>query len=99
VPAHRASEISAATEEQSTGAAEVVRAMERLRGIVEQSVEMTGELQDSAESLYRQSDVLTGVVGKFKLQSTGEAHKHHADTVSSDDPSLVRLNGAQYAVN
>lgn len=88
-------EISAATEEQSTGAEEVVRAMEQLRGIVEQSVQMTGELQDSAESLYQQSDVLTGVVGKFKLQGANEL----AGTTIGNDPSLLRLNGTQYAVN
>ncbi len=65
-------EIGAATEEQSTGAAEVVRAMEQLRGLVQQSVEMADELQGSAENLYRQSDVLTSVVGQF---NTGDARQ------------------------
>jgi len=88
-------EISAATEEQSTGAAEVVRAMEQLRGIVEQSVQMTGELQDSAESLYQQSDVLTGVVGKFTLRDKNTP----ADSMIHSDASLVRVHGAQYAIN
>jgi len=60
-------EISAATEEQSTGAAEVVRSMEQLRGIVEQSVRMSGDLQGSAESLYRQSEVLQSAVKRFKV--------------------------------
>ena len=60
-------EISAATEEQSTGASEVVRSMEQLRGIVEQSVKMSNDLQESAEGLYQQSDVLQTAVKRFQL--------------------------------
>jgi len=85
-------EISAATEEQSTGTAEVVRAMEQLRGIVQQSVEMTGELQSSAEALYQQSEVLNGVVGRFQTEAG-------AESTLLADPAVVRLNGAQHAVN
>ena len=46
---------------------EVVRGMEELKEITRQSVEMAAELQGSAEGLYKQSDILNGVVGTFKL--------------------------------
>src|SRR5882672_6883667 len=90
-----AQEISAATDEQSTGAAEVVRAMEQLRGIVEQSVQMAGELQSSAEGLYSQSDMLNGVVGRFKTGT--EAGLEMPGMIG--DPSIMRMNGAQHPVN
>lgn len=65
-------EISAATEEQSTGTTEVVRAIEQLREMVQQSVEMTNDLQKSAESLFQQSDVLKGIVGQFHFDEDFE---------------------------
>lgn len=82
-------EISAATEEQSTGASEVVRSMEQLRGIVDQSVHMAGDLQSAAEGLYTQSDMLNGVVGKFKLGENSAAGM-------TIDPSVIQMNGHQY---
>jgi len=90
-------EISAATEEQSTGTAEVVRAMEQLRGIVEQSVQMTGELQTSAEGLHQQSEVLNEVVGRFKTDAANEGSPDMMALIN--DKSIMRLNGAQHAVN
>lgn len=66
-------EISAATEEQSTGTAEVVRAIEQLREMVQQSVEMTNDLQNSAESLFQQSDILKGIVGQFHFEDHTES--------------------------
>ena len=89
-------EISSATEEQSTGAAEVVRAMEQLRGTVAQSVQMSSALQGSAENLYRQSDVLTGVVSKFKLNATADAPQAFDSLV---DATVLRMNGVQHQVN
>jgi hypothetical protein len=41
--------------------------MEQLRGVVEQSVQMSSDLQSSAEGLDQQSDVLQSVAGKFRL--------------------------------
>lgn len=76
---HLTQEISAATDEQSTGIAEVARAMEQLRDIVQQSVEMTSDLQSSAESLYKQSDVLSSVVGRFE---TGQSQQNTAQLVA-----------------
>ena len=89
-------EISAATEEQSTGAAEVVRAMEQLSGTVQQSVQMASDLKDSAEGLYQQSDVLNGVVGRFRIAGDGE---ETTPVVPGDDASLISANGNRYSVN
>jgi methyl-accepting chemotaxis protein len=90
-------EISAATEEQSTGAAEVVRAMEDLRGTVEQSVQMASELQGSAEGLYRQSDVLSNVVKRFKIGDESEAGKVDGSVPFVGD--AIRMNGVHHPVN
>ncbi|MGH9943514.1 MAG: methyl-accepting chemotaxis protein [Pyrinomonadaceae bacterium] len=101
-------EISAATEEQSVGAAEVVRAMEQLRQVVQQSVQMASELQGSAESLYGQSEVLSGVVGRFDTGDTqhgsqpraGERRGIKASLMTeSSDLSVVRRVRAYDAVN
>ena len=94
-------EISAATEEQSSGTAEVVRAMEQLRDVVRQAAEMAGGLQGSAEQLYRQSDVLRGVVGRFTLgaqavqEQRGDGQPHRAPFII--DSSTLRLNGHEPA--
>jgi methyl-accepting chemotaxis protein len=90
-------EISAATEEQSTGASEVVPAMEQLRDIVQQSVQMAVDLQGSAEGLYQQSDLLNGVVARFKTEGGNEGVMVSPGVL--DDPSVMRLNGAQHSVN
>lgn len=78
-------EISVATEQQSVGATEIVKSMEHLRRVVEQSAVMSDGLQTSAERLYRQSDVLQGVVGKFRAGAKDEAEYF---SVTSDGPQL-----------
>jgi methyl-accepting chemotaxis protein len=80
-------EISTSTEEQSAGTGEVVRAMEELRRIVDQSVEMAGNLQGAAEGLHHQSDVLKSIVGQFTTngdQSTGNGEQLNR---SGDQPN------------
>ena len=84
-------EISTATEEQSVGAAEVVRAMEQLQGIIRQSVEMGTNLQRSAESLDRQSDVLMGVVSTFKLSGKVEDAAQPVSLVPAPIQSSYRM--------
>jgi methyl-accepting chemotaxis protein len=87
--------ISSATEEQSQGAAEVVRAMEQLGEVVKRSVQMATGLQDSAEQLYQQSDVLHGVVGRFNI---GSEAMDQAQAIVAD-PSVLRMNGHHHQVN
>jgi len=87
-------EISSATEEQSQGASEVVRAMEQLRGVVQRSVQMATGLQGAAEQLYQQSDVLHGVVGRFKIDSV-----EVSGAQIMADESVLGTNGNQHAVN
>ena len=41
--------------------------MEQLRGVGKQSVQRSGDLQESGESLYQQSDVFPDVIRKFKI--------------------------------
>ncbi|HKX31440.1 MAG TPA: HAMP domain-containing methyl-accepting chemotaxis protein, partial [Blastocatellia bacterium] len=63
-------EICSSTEEQSIGASGIVDAMEQMRDLVRQSVQMGIELQSSAESLHRQSEILTDVVNGFKVEDS-----------------------------
>ena len=72
-------EISAATEEQSTGADEVVRAMEGFRDVVGHAAGMAGELQASAEDLYRQSDILQSIIRRFQTNSSVETSSERND--------------------
>lgn len=86
---HLTQEISAATDEQSTGIAEVARAMEQLRDIVQQSVELTSDLQSSAESLYKQSDVLSSVVGRFE---TGQSQQKAVQLISDGNRRNAKVS-------
>jgi methyl-accepting chemotaxis protein len=63
-------QISDASEEQSQGADEIAHAMESLRKAAQQSSVMTTDLQDAAEQLHRQADLLEGVVGCFNLDDS-----------------------------
>ncbi|MGH9943720.1 MAG: methyl-accepting chemotaxis protein, partial [Pyrinomonadaceae bacterium] len=94
-------EIGAATEEQSVGAAEVVKAMEQLRSIVHQSVEMASELQGSAEQLYRQSDVLNGVVGQFRIEDESSPRASADRPLAPFKPASSgrRVNDHQHLMN
>ena len=97
-------EISAATEEQSTGAAEVVRTMEQMRDVVRQAAEMAVGLQGSAEQLYRQSDTLQGVIGRFTLKAAdavgrpGDVQPFVTPFAAAfiPDASALRMNGHEH---
>lgn len=91
-----AEEVLVATEEQSTGAAEVVKSMEQLKEIVQQSVEMASELQGSAENLYRQSDTLNGVVGRF---NTGRQEGQFGSDQSRRGASELVAGGYKTSLN
>lgn len=84
-------EISSATQEQSAGANEVVSAMEQLRALVAQSVQMANELRGAAESLYQQSDTLNGVVDRFDIGQAGTAQPTQENPEKSR--SIAAANG------
>lgn len=73
-------EIRIATQEQAIGTNEIVKAMGALRSVVDQSAQMTAELQEAAESLYSQSEGLRGVASRFK---TGNEQDQSAALPSS----------------
>jgi hypothetical protein len=61
---------------------------------------MATELQGSAEELYRQSDVLTGVVLKFNNGFNGASGgAENSAKQFTPDPSVIRMNGHHHAVN
>ena len=80
----------------------MVRSMEELRGIVQQSVQMAAELQGSAESLYRQSDVLNGVVGRFhtgaKAGAMGQSVEHQPLTERRGEASAFISSAGSLSV-
>lgn len=65
-------EISAASREQDTGAAEINRALQQLDQVVQQSAASSEELASNSEELSSQSDQLTETMGFFKLEQSAE---------------------------
>lgn len=85
--------ISAATEEQSTGTDEIVRAMEQMREAVHYSSEMSGELQNAAEQLRQQADVLQGVVSRFQLAAARVTQAEGKTPAPAPAPVSLELAG------
>lgn len=67
-------EISAASEQQSTGADQVVQAIERVRDMIQQNSSGSVQLASSADQLSRQAVSLQTLVEKFSLNGNGKVH-------------------------
>jgi methyl-accepting chemotaxis protein len=88
-------QISAATSEQSVGAGSVARLMEQIRNDINQAAAMAVALQESADNLYSQSNVLQIAVSNFKTdEQSGERINITPHTVMDSSQSLLRFNGA-----
>jgi methyl-accepting chemotaxis protein len=66
-------ETNSAVEEQASGAQAVVRAMERMRELVQQTTSSSTELAASAEQMSKMSRDLLASMGRFELESNGQA--------------------------
>jgi methyl-accepting chemotaxis protein len=61
-------EINSAVEEQASGAQAVVRAMERMRELVQQTTSGSTELAASADQMSKMSRELLDFMGRFALE-------------------------------
>lgn len=85
-------EISAASEEQSSGAAQINTAMVQLSQITQQSASASEELAATAEEMSSQAEQLQEVISFFKVEmlSTSKAHSRQLATAPSAEKSKSR---------
>uniref|UniRef100_UPI00037312ED methyl-accepting chemotaxis protein n=1 Tax=Herbaspirillum lusitanum TaxID=213312 RepID=UPI00037312ED len=69
-------EITAASQEQSTGIEEVNRAITQMDEITQQNAALVEQAAAAAESLQEQADLLAKAVSVFKLSGTDHGHGH-----------------------
>ncbi|WP_321161125.1 methyl-accepting chemotaxis protein [Herbaspirillum lusitanum] len=69
-------EITAASQEQSTGIEEVNRAITQMDEITQQNAALVEQAAAAAESLQEQADLLAKAVSVFKLSGTDRGHGH-----------------------
>jgi len=85
-------EISAASEEQSSGVGQINSAMQQLDKVTQQNAASSEELAATAEQMKAQSQSLQQVVGFFRLSEEDDAHKGRgAEMVTSSQlmPQVV----------
>jgi methyl-accepting chemotaxis protein len=63
-------EIAAASNEQSTGAAQVNKAIQQLDAVIQQNASASEEMASTAEELSNQAEILQSSIGFFKLGAT-----------------------------
>jgi methyl-accepting chemotaxis protein len=73
-------EISAASEEQSSGAGQINNAMEQLNKITQQSASSSEELASTAEEMSSQAEQLQQLMGFFKVETGNIAQVIHKST-------------------
>jgi Methyl-accepting chemotaxis protein len=66
-------EINSAVEEQASGAQAVVKAMERMRELVQQSTSSSTELAASSEQMSKMSRSLLDFIDRFALAETNRS--------------------------
>ena len=72
------SEITAASEEQTTGVNQISQAMTQLNGVTQQNAAASEELSATAEEMNAQAEGLVEVMSKFKLAGTGTLTVSHS---------------------
>jgi methyl-accepting chemotaxis protein len=65
-------EISAASVEQSTGAAQVNKAIQQLDQVIQQNASASEEMASTAEELSSQAEILQSAIGFFKLDAASQ---------------------------
>ena len=72
-------EINSAVEEQASGAQAVVRAMDKMRELVQQSASSSTELSAAAEQMLKLSRNLLDSMDRFVLDRTAPSHLRRGD--------------------
>ena len=77
-------EISAASNEQNTGADQINRAIQQLDQVIQQNASASEEMSSTSEELSSQAVQLQDTISFFKLNDTGYGQRtQHSETVSS----------------
>lgn len=71
-------EISASSAEQSTGAAQINRALQELDKVIQQNASASEEMASTSEELSSQARLLTDAIGFFKIDSYRSGHRPRA---------------------
>jgi len=79
-------EISAASEEQSSGVGQINSAMQQLDKVTQQNAASSEELAATAEEMQSQSTSLQQVIGFFRLKEDDEDHAVQAKTTADSQP-------------
>jgi len=82
-------EISAASQEQSTGIEQVNKAVTQMDSVTQQNASQTEELSATAQTLAAQAEELSAQVAKFKLGA--ESRVPSAEAALSVQPKVVPL--------
>ncbi len=69
-------EINAASQEQSTGAGQVNKALQQLDQVIQQNAAASEELASTAEELSAQAEQLQGTIAYFRIGSGGGPRQH-----------------------
>jgi methyl-accepting chemotaxis protein len=83
-------EINSAVEEQASGAHAVVKAMERMRELVQHTTSGSTELAASAEQMSKMSQDLLAFMGQFLLDQEAAGMPHQAAVRTSAQVSAAR---------
>jgi len=89
-------EISAASEEQSSGVGQINSAMQQLDKVTQQNAASSEELAATAEEMQSQSTSLQQVIGFFRLKEDDEDHAVQAKTTADSQPSPATPASARH---
>ena len=90
-------EINSAVEEQASGAQAVVRAMDKMRGLVQQSASSSTELSASAEQMLKLSRNLLDSMDRFVLDRSAPPRRRADSYAKRRGPEAGRNDELEYA--
>jgi methyl-accepting chemotaxis protein len=87
-------EISAASNEQNSGAEQINNAMQQLNQVIQQNTSASEEMASTSEELSSQADVLKETIAFFKIQ---ESDNNYKNEFASSEKSDIKRPKSRYA--
>ncbi|ALS61673.1 methyl-accepting chemotaxis protein [Pandoraea norimbergensis] len=91
-------EISAASEEQTTGIDQVARAVTQMDEVTQQNAALVEQASAAAQSLAEQAESLKQAVAVFQLAQSDEPHMGHFDSLGQGGASAAAARGRLHSV-
>ncbi len=85
-------EISAASNEQNSGAEQINHAIQQLDQVIQQNASVSEEMASTSEELAGQAEQLQGTIEFFKVEDNGRSHRRHSP-VPSNAPAHPAITG------